>query len=519
MALPVRLFCSRRGNVLEKLRPTQFLSSYIALITQIGRSNNTRVWWSTLLSSKNRFHRSYVDYLITGERPPLGLVSCLRNGAALLRHLTVLCTRLLLTAVLRRTHRRAVEARFRGSDVTIIKTFGYGNTRFDAFQDPIFQDLAAHLEAKGEVVLTLYEPVNVFWKSVREADLSRRTLSYFDLVNLADVAAALTEIVGSLLRGPAVERLAFEGRDVTAATHAFLRHDHFSPNTLHSLTYYAMVRRLATRFRVRKFIYTYENNPWERQCLAAFRAHSPHTRLLAYQHNVVPLASANLFPGPGEDSFAPVPDAVLTTGPKPLEILRAHGHFGRVALISSCAIRYRYLEKISPVPAPSGRPRLLVALEGVWQAARIVDLVLAQCPQLRHWDVVLRTHQALQWKRLRTQVHGQIEAHGHVSVSSDRTLPQDLAAATAVLYWGSTVALEAIQFGKPLINIKLDPQLDYDPLFELRAFKRDWDGTSPLATLLEEVVQVGVTEHATAQLYLRSYFSPVTDAALEPFLG
>lgn len=501
--------------------PKTFLSEYIDLISKIGQCVDGYVWWGCIISSKNRFYTRFSDLLLGNEWQQPRLRDYFKNLIALSKYLVGLLGRWALTALFRSRYRRQVFARYQGKPVVIIKTFGYHYTNFSQFKDSIFQDLKLSFEALGMPVLTLYEPVNVFGKSLREADPTKSTLSYHDLVNPWDVLCVAGYLLQDFFREWRREHpVAFGGEDLSKDFQSLYLYEHTSASTFHAMTYRAVIRHLTQKLKVSQFIYTYENNSWERISLKAFRDFSPKTRLTAYQHNVVPLASANLFLGAGEETTAPVPDEVLTTGDKPLEILREHGHFQRVQLISTAAIRYGYLDKITPVARNLEQRVLLVALEGVWQAAQIMEALFDTAETLRDWKVVIRTHQALPYARLQSRVTRDISKFPHFVLSTQASLKDDLVAATVVLYWGSSVSLEAIKFGKPLVNIKLGGALDFDPLFELKALKSEWHPGESLGAILGAIVDDPQYEAslAAANLYLDRYFHPVTPVKLRPFL-
>lgn len=442
---------------------------------------------------------------------------------SLIKHILVLAGRIFISGLARSSYKEKVISKYRNQPLTVIKTFAYHFTQFDDFKDPIFQDLSQILKDNNQPVLTIYEPVNVFRKSIREKDLGCSTLSYYDLIKFSDILRIGTHLIFSFLKEIRIKEVfVFQGKDISKEFKRLYLFEHFSPSTFHSMSYFFAIKNLCTLLQVKKFIYTYENNSWERMCLMSFRQFSEKTKLIAYQHNVIPLASANMFLGKDEENHSPIPDVILTTGQKPLDILRVLGNFNTIKLKSTCAIRYKYLEQISPVSRNNDKPTLLIALEGVWQAAEIMNAIFAQANQFSHWKVIVRTHQVLGYEKLSLRIHYNIKDHPNFELSSGKTLTQDIEESTTVLYWGSSVALEAIKFGKPLINIKLSAEIDFDPLFEVTALKASWSPNEDISTYLDEILRMDEGKYQdelhTAQEYLSSYFHPVTLVNLNPFL-
>jgi len=58
-----------------------------------------------------------------------------------------------------------------------------------------------------------------------------------------------------------------------------------------------------------------------------------------------------------------------------------------------------------------------------------------------------------------------------IEVSIGSTLDDDLKEADICMYWGSTVALEALAHGIPLIHFDTGYPMNYDPLFRCPALK------------------------------------------------
>lgn len=503
---------------------TVFLRDYIDLISGMGKSIGNMVWWACIISSKNRFYTRFTERLRGNCSTSPSIVEWIFNLMGLIKHIGALTLRLTISALFRRFYINKVISRVKGRQVTIIKTFGFATTSYSDFRDPYFGNVPNLLKENNESTISIYEPIGSFWKCIKEVDLSYSTLSYFDLLRISDIFHVLTSLVHSFLREFRTKRkFRFADRDISSDFRSLYLFEHFSPATFHAMTFYYLTKNLCRTFNVKKFIYTYENNSWERMCILGLREFSPRTSVIAYQHNVIPLASANMFYGKGETDHSPVPDKILTTGPRPLVILETYGHFDNVPIYSSAAIRYQYLENIKPSILRRDAPKLLVALEGVWQAAEIMNHLFSRANEFDGWQVIVRTHPALDYVRLQKKIRYRISDFLNFSLSKEQSLPNDIIPVTAVLYWGSTVALESIKFGKPLINIKLSHELDFDPLFELSALKYEWSPTEPIKPILQGILELEETQYMALSLeandYLANYFHPVTRDNLKEFFA
>ncbi len=67
-------------------------------------------------------------------------------------------------------------------------------------------------------------------------------------------------------------------------------------------------------YKINKSILTYENIAWENMYISAIRKYSPTTKIVGYQHTVVPKSAAGMFINKDERMIKPLPDKILTTG-------------------------------------------------------------------------------------------------------------------------------------------------------------------------------------------------------------
>jgi predicted glycosyltransferase len=101
-------------------------------------------------------------------------------------------------------------------------------------------------------------------------------------------------------------------------------------------------------------------------------------------------------------------------------------------------------------------------------------------------------------------------------------LQEDLYWADVVLYASSTVGLEAISLGIPVIYLDLGSFLDEDPLLGWGGFK--WPVTDPSA-LVDTIIRIeAIPDDEFRQLqrdgqeYAAAYLEPVTEEGLLRFL-
>lgn len=109
-----------------------------------------------------------------------------------------------------------------------------------------------------------------------------------------------------------------------------------------------------------------------------------------------------------------------------------------------------------------------------------------------------------------------------LTISHDRSVKDDMYQADIVIYWGSTVALEALWMGKPLVHFKMNSILDCDPLFECQDLKWVVSEKDSLIEALEKIYMLPENEFKVqcqkAKMYLQHYFNPVNEESLKKFL-
>jgi len=111
----------------------------------------------------------------------------------------------------------------------------------------------------------------------------------------------------------------------------------------------------------------------------------------------------------------------------------------------------------------------------------------------------------------------------NVSLSKNLSVKDDVESADIVIYWGSSVALEASMMGKPVIHFDSGTVLSYDPLFENTALKWTVTEKDRLLDIIDSIYALSDEEFCLqqqkARQYLRNYFYPVTENGLQKFVN
>ncbi|MEF2230131.1 MAG: hypothetical protein V3571_04315 [Pseudodesulfovibrio sp.] len=501
---------------------------YIDQVDALSAANGrSPLWWCSNLSTRNRFLVPLDDLLR----------ECREGGIPLWRRwlrLGVWCKDTVATAwrMLRRVRaarRLFAEKIAPDGRIYLIKSFAYrASAAGDRFRDPFFGRLAEYLSGhlpEGVRVLTIV--TNFDEDDERLAAVSRgevAPLEYF--LSAADVVCGCIRLLAGRIFGRL--RLAgpvlLDGRDIGPGLVRAFR-GRAGGMSLHQYLHRAVARTIAGRFRVEGAVMTFEGNGWERMLALGLKEGQPGVRVTGYQHSVVCPAGAGVFPGGFEAANGPLPDLVLTTGNIPAEIIRSYGAFPPERVKAACALRYEYLRGLGPAArrtADVGPFTVLVAPEGMAEAVDLVRYALGQaarCPDVRFR---IRTHPLTPLRSYLDAIGCSLESYPNVAASGCAEVAEDITQCDALLYWGSTVALEGLMIGVPLIHYDRGDLLSYDPLFRFDAFKWTVGRETPLADVLREIRELdpAVWDRLSrdGRAYVERYFLPVTEDGLALFL-
>ncbi|MDP2652761.1 MAG: hypothetical protein Q8Q08_01895 [Candidatus Omnitrophota bacterium] len=540
-----------------------FLRDYVNLIGELSSEFNSRLWWATELSSKNRFNsnlpfllqkfltavravqREDGDTLVIAGAPweivPslkkfLGhsKISCrvvmnrpwieLRLLAGWLKRILSV-TRQILDNLGRWAAAQGLGSRIRRSlkdgPFYCLKTFIYDSS-FDAdgnYKDAFFGPLVPFLEGEGKKVLIFANILGNYAGCVKKIAACGRPV-IVPMEALASPFAIVADSLRALFYHVRSRKdLRFFGQGVRDIVNNELKASYcrISP---YQILHYGYTKSLLKAAKIETFALTYENNPWEKMCMTALREDSPQTKIAGYQHTVVPQASANMFISKEEEKLIPRPDVVLTVGEAPKEIIGRYSPSRTVPVHAAGALRYQYLFSLPPLPRVREK-KLLLALEGIFDVYHMVNYAMGQLKG-SDWQVTVRTHPVLPLDAIRHKLACRPEDLPNFRLSQGTSLKEDMERSDAVMYWGSTVALEAAWAGKPVVHFNLQSVLSYDPLFECGAFKWVVTRNDSLPAALSAIHALDEPSFAaqrdSAKQYLQSYFHPVTPDSLRKFL-
>jgi len=567
------------GIPVTKEMQERFLREYLLVVDALSGINGHLLdWWATDLASKNRFSSPLVWLLgvffecasvisdpatkndpIVIVKPPWPVVCALKKaigngeisfqlrGLGLSRRISLWKGKIqtwarigkgVLTAFLRiwqlgKLFDQAKANTSGNKPLYVIKSFAYSGSfnKDGSFEDPFFGRLSEFLENRSNYrfdVLTItgtFQDRKECWKA-----MTRSTDKYIAPIEAyltyGDVINALSKLVKGRLTQPfrVPEKVSFMGWDIFP-----LLVDCFKSGgwkiSFRQYLHYELGERLSRKNDIRACALTFEGNAWERMFIAGIKRNSPNIFIAGYQHAVVPQAGANVFLGMNEAKRSPLPSKIITTGEITKEVMLMYGKFEKDRFVSSCALRYEYLYKQphSEISANEheGRFAILVALEGTWDILPLVEYVVDQAPRCQDTRFVLRAHPALHIDTLLSRLNRKIEMQ-NIIISQGKSLLEDILQTDAVLYWGSTVSMEALMLGKPVVHFESGDFLSCDPLFEFEDFKWVVSKNDKIKAIVDELKNVPAERlsemRQKGREYIQAYLRPVTEERMMCFL-
>ena len=162
-----------------------------------------------------------------------------------------------------------------------------------------------------------------------------------------------------------------------------------------------------------------------------------------------------------------------------------------------------------------------MALEGIREAVEMVDYVVAQLGDDTRYQIKVRAHSVLPWSYFEKELIRRKNTPAGVLVSEDTSLLEDIQWADIVVYWGSTVVLEALKMGRPAVHFDNGALLSFDPLFENTYLKWKVCAKDSLSDVIQKIYDLGEDEFRRHQKqaleYIDKYFYPVNSSNIAPF--
>lgn len=537
---------------------------YIDLIASLGRNFGPLRWWPSVLSEKNSFNSKLFGRLykliclsqtIEKNRGHDVIIIC--SDLALIKqirfnyknrfsvyysisrriHRCLLDFYYLLAGILDQSSKALYEYKnllfvrkalkdkigyLKGSDnwVVLRTWMDRRSYRSGKYVDPYFKSLPSFISASNKNVLMFAGIISDYRKSValfKEDDKNTIIPTNFYL-KIYDIFLCL---FSTYFKRPFLKRgVTFFDSNISFLISAELSEDILSTRFFDSLIQYYSCKRLAESVSIERFIYTFENYNWEKLSILGLKKSGRAMKIIGFQHAFISRNNFKYFPGKDEKEILPLPDKIVTLGKNTMEIMRSLGGYPDNIFSVGCALRQEYLFSLNELPRNVNDGIFVAFTITTEDTVKVLNFLLSSGLGQRKEKVYLRFHPITSKETVFKSMGRKMP--DNFIVSENISMEEEMKRCSVVLYTWTTVCLEALKMGRPVIYLDVNYPYEVDPLFEcahLRGVCRkpgdligkiDRMRSLDDRTYNEELVKAG--------RYLKDYFMPVEKKRLSVFM-
>lgn len=542
-----------------------FIKKYNSLIYQINIKNASRSWWAMNFTNKNPLLTNLCkdtydsltiirlieqtpceNLVIVSSNKALGryikywsdkkeiyvhsFISTKPNVKYLLSRIPAL---FIFCAFLKALVRRILSSLFLGTinsflrnDYIIITQFENNSFKEDgSFYDVYFGQLREFLKKENKSFMTCGYVGCAFKNIIKKAGKDIQQESVFPLeyfISFGSLFRCLGESIFSYFKRHAKleSDTKIDGVNVFRIIKNEIDTAYNTGQTFVNLSVFYSVKDLLKLVWTQKISYPFENRSWEKMVLLAAREIPRNIKLIGYQHASLTPKHINFILEKEEADAFPFPDEIITMGYFTRNMMIDLFNFPKDKVKVGCALR-RTLPQID-IPrskSPEKIDRILIALASSIDeyvgVLRFLDLAFSKSQPYR---LAIRPHPAIDFKRALTIYRPQ-----NIKYELDNfALFDSLKISDIVGYASSTVSMEAISLGIPVIYIDLNGFLCPDPMFNASYLKWSCKDPKQLSRLIENISKIDKASFLNMQKEARkfadSYFVTTTESAMRVFI-
>lgn len=358
-------------------------------------------------------------------------------------------------------------------------------------------------------VFTVADTLRNFWRAIRSWRPRGGEVLLEQYLRASDLVFPL---------GVWLAQRRFEFSDATLGGHDVARLFRASlwtqPVSVLDVLHFPLMRRLRNAGVSPKIVMlAFENLITDKMAILGARRFMPGTAVYGFCHMPLKPNVLSCYTDVHERTFAPLPDRVISNGPRYRDIL-VQEHYPPERVTMGAALRYRHLhDTAAPASVPSGRRRSVLVVLTIKRDAtlELLNKVAGALPRFDGLDVQVRPHPF-------ARGHGKLAV---VMLPGARlvggTMREALDAADVVVCSASGAALDSALAGKPLIRVASETQLDMDPLGWFEEFDRPV-GTSEELTGRMTTLLAATPDALSFRHDVASFFLPATPETMRAFL-
>lgn len=544
----------------------KFLISYIDLIGKMGLKYNSPYWWVTHTAAKNQFgspffSNLYIFWSIINKledlqkdlliiNPPDAIIGSLKeysransinllifHGNSLINKTKMIIKHASMSLaskiyfIFKIIKRKYIADKYlknkfnecinHKKDYYVMRSWFYPRSIYPVYRDSFFGILPDYLIKQNKnliIVAGIWEDYDATTKKIAENE------DYFIIpqeffIKYSDPIRVVFDICSNRIR--IREKILFESINISGILNTSLDMEFNEKQILDSYIHCYYMKRLLRTVKVNTFTTTYENYPWEKMCFFSLKKYSPQTHIVGYQHSRLSPADLTMYLSEYEKNIIPIPDKINTTGIITKNFLEEYGNYDKTMVKESCALRTSDI--LGQTVGRKSTGNILLVLGGLpSRAVDTINFAYKGLKNIEKYNIILRCHPALSLERFRKKLDFDIALWGNLSLSNRNDVKADLQEADMVIYDASTISLEAISMGIPIIHIALNDIISFDPVINCTHLKRIVKEEKDLADAIENIYHLGddeyIKEQTKAREYVENYLYKVTEDGLAEFI-
>jgi hypothetical protein len=337
------------------------------------------------------------------------------------------------------------------------------------FHESYFGDVATRLEKLGHQVAL----VPMILRDVRYRDaLTQLADSPFPILvpnRFMGIRQLIETLNASWLPHPVpLEVHEFADMDIASLVDLELRNDwvrDIAPEALSTAAFIRQLSRLGCS--PTHIIYLFENHPWERALCWEVKRRMSDTVLVGYRHSASPSLSMHFHLAPGGEQESPLPDKLVTIGKYGARGLAEEGHHhGRVRV--GGAFHMQALPAADTIGPGSGNGStgdyartVLIGTSIGPEAEELAHISANLFTEDDGIRVILKCHPLLPVEKIRGLDRERFSGH---RLLSDEPIMELMQKCSLMIYSVSSVCIQALALGLPLIHMRPQINLQMDPL-------------------------------------------------------
>ena len=307
------------------------------------------------------------------------------------------------------------------------------------------------------------------------------------------------------------KNIRFNEFDITGLVNQYQAHELSNPYNSKSLSMYYFFKNLRKQgVQIQRFIYPFENQPYEKASIAGLREFYPDAKTIGFKHTTIPKFMLGHFPTSQELKVMPHPDTIITCGKSSYETLKTYWK-PKVEVIEGCALRHTHLftGKMSHQPPQKDICGVAFSIDTDVNT-ELLDIVQETAHKMPSITFLLKLHPAADNRSLLKQIEEKNQPNSAVFEG----LPQDfLSCIDTMIFSATDLAVQAALMNLPVICYIPMGKLDMNPMDDSFITAKVFEQPALQNTILKLIRH----KHKTPQIKLERYYNPVEERYLKQF--